>query len=459
MSFGGVILNKTINMLSDSIGKTLIKLAYPIILSNFIQTLFGLINMIWIGRLGSGAVSAIGTASFYVNLATAISTIVIIGTGVRVAQTLGANKKKESSEYIRNGLIVAFVLSLLFCIIVGVFSEQFISFYQMNDPQIEGMAITYLRHSLVGIPFMFLGLTLISILTSLGNTKLTFKASSIGLIVNIVLDPLLIFGASIFPAFGVAGAAWGSNIARILTFTILIIFSNNEIKESLRSKMNFKKIFEVIRMSFPVTAQRVIFILISIYMARFIVQYGTQAMAVQKIGVQIESISYVTIGGLQGAISAFVGQNYGAKNYKRIAEGYHTSLKIVVCFGFVISLLFIFFSKEIFSIFISEQEVIKLGASYMSAIGVSQIFMCLELLTVGAFNGMGITYVPPIVSVILTASRIPLAAYMSKSMGLNGIWWSISVTSILKGVILVGWYKFYLNRKLEEDKVSYAEAK
>ncbi len=87
-----------------------------------------------------------------------------------------------------------------------------------------------------------------------------------------------------------------------------------------------------------------------------------------------------------------------------------------------------------------------LGADYMKIIGYSQAFMCMELMTVGAFNGVGKTYIPPIFSIILTALRIPLAIVLSGPFGLNGVWISIAATSVLKGLILVGWFKGYLNK-------------
>lgn len=447
----GETLDTSINMVSGRIGKVLIKLAYPIILSNLVQTLFGLINMIWIGRLGSGAVSAIGTASFYINLGVALSTLITIGTGVRVAQTLGAKQSEATSDYIHNAMIASVILAVIFCVVMALFSVPFIAFYQLHDTQIETMAVLYLRHSLVGMPFMFLSSTLIAIMTSFGDSKQTFKANFIGLILNIILDPLFIFGFSFFPPLHAVGAAWSSNIARIVTFLILFMYASKKIGKDMHIKIRVKKILEVIKMSFPVTAQRVLFILISIYMAKIIVKYGSQAVAVQKIGVQIESISYVTIGGLQSAISAFVGQNYGAKNYTRIAKGFQSALWLVIVFGLVISTLFILFSKEIFAIFINEKEVIHMGVSYMNAIGFSQLFMCLELLSVGAFNGLSKTYIPPIISILLTTSRIPIAIYLSERIGLNGVWWSISITSILKGLILVVWYKIYVNKKRKEQ--------
>ena len=182
--------------------------------------------------------------------------------------------------------------------------------------------------------------------------------------------------------------------------------------------------------------------------ARIVIAFGTDAIATQKIGIQIESITWMTIGGLQGAISAFVGQNFGAKKPERIKEGYDLSLKLVTYFGIIITAIFLIFPRQIFSIFISDPEVIEMGVGYMIALSVSQTFMAYEMLSVGAFNGIGKTYAPPLVSITFTALRIPMAMILSKYIGLSGIWWSISVSSIFKGLILVAWYKYTLKKEL-----------
>src|SRR5699024_196080 len=172
-------------------------------------------------------------------------------------------------------------------------------------------------------------------------------------------------------------------------------------------------------------------------MAKIIAVYGTDAIAAQKIGLQIESITYVTIGGLQGAIVAFIGQNYGANNMRRVKEGYNTALFLAIIFSSLTTLLFLIFPRELVSVFIKEREVIKIGVGYMQAIGISQIFMCIEYITVGVFNGLGKTYIPPIVSILFTSSRIPIALILTKIIGVNGIWISISATSIIKGLVLL----------------------
>lgn len=440
-------MNK-IDMTTGNERATLIKLSLPIIASNFFQTAFGMVNMIWIGRVGSDAVSAIGTASFFINLATALSTLIIIGTGIRIGQSLGAKKEKEAEAYIKNSLLLSLFISIIFSIIVAFFSWQMINFFEMKNPLIEQMAVDYLRYSLVGVPFLFLTGTMTTILTSYGDTKLTFKANTIGFLANIILDPLFIFGFGILPGFGVIGAAWATIVARGLTLVIMIVFGGKYLLTSLKLKMDIRKMIEICKISIPVTLQRVIFIFISIYMAKIIVQFGTEAIAVQKIGIQIESISYMTIGGIQGAISAFVAQNYGAKRMDRIQSGFHSALKLVTLFGIIISLLFVLFPKQLFSVFIAESNVIEMGIGYMQTLGFSQLFMCMELLSVGAFNGIGKTYIPPMISIIFSSARIPLAMYLANHMGLMGIWLSISITSVVKGIILTIWFKTTTKKQL-----------
>lgn len=441
-------MSKRIDMLSGNIKQVLLALALPIIASNFVQTAFGLIDMIWIGRLGTDAVSAIGTANFYISIATGVSSLIVIGAGVRVAQALGAQKIEEAQEYTKNSLFMAITLSLLFSVVIFIFSKPLIDFFKMNDVVVEQMANDYLRAAVFGVPLLFLSTVITTILTSYGNTKLTFKANSAGLILNIILDPIMIFGWFGTPQLGVVGAAWATTISRMLTLAILLYSANDEIKASLKAKIENSKIFDIVKISWPAAAQSLIFTFISMIIARLVIQFGTDAIAVQKIGIQIESITWVTIGGLQGAIAAFVGQNFGGKKPERIKEGYNSALKIVMLFGLVVTIIFLTFNRQIFGIFIEDSEVIEMGVGYMSAIGFSQIFMCMEMLSVGAFNGLGKTYAPPLVSIAFSFLRIPMSIVLIPYLGLSGIWWSISLTSVFKGIVMVVWFKIIMKKEL-----------
>lgn len=440
-------MKEELNLVKGKVSSILIKLALPMIAANFAQTAYGLIDMIWVGSLGSQAVSAVGTASFYLNLAAALATLITVGAGVKYAQYLGAKDQKNANIYLSSSIVLSVLLSLVYFITIFVLADKLIAFYNITDLTVVKMAISYLRISLIGAPFLFLSLTLTSLLTSKGRTRSVFIGNTVGLVVNMILDPIMIFGiGSIIPKMGIAGAAWATNISRIITFLILLYAMRKEILNDFKIGANIKESLNIIKLGVPVAMQRVTFIFISMYMAKIVATFGTEAMAAQKVGLQIESITYVTIGGLQGAIVAFVGQNFGARNFERIKEGYNKSLFLAIIFSLITSTLFIVFPKPLISIFIDELEVIEIGVGYMQAIGISQVFMCIEYITVGVFNGIGKTYIPPIISIIFTGLRIPMAMILIGYLGINGVWWSISISSILKGLILFTLMKMMMRK-------------
>ncbi|UNK16114.1 MATE family efflux transporter [Paenibacillus sp. N3/727] len=420
---------------------TLMKLTIPIIATNFISTTYGLVDMIWVGRLGSGPVAAIGTASFFINLAIALATMITIGTGIKVSHCMGAGQVEQARSYVKNGFVMSVVLGLLYMVFIVLTKDHLIGFFDLGSDEVELMAKQFLLISIVGIVFSILNTLYATILNAMGNSKQPFHIFSVGLILNIILDPFLIFGVGSFEGWGVAGAAIATLTANVLVTVLFIIQTRSSQFMSKSSVWDSHLMKQVIRMGLPITIQRVTFTIISIIIAKIIVRWGADAIAVQKVGIQIESISYMTIGGLQGAIAAFFGQNYGARQLDRIQQGYRKALLLTSVFGTFISLVFILFPQQLFSLFLSDEASLKLGTDYMRIIGFSQLFMCMELMTVGAFNGIGKTHIPPIFSILFTALRIPLALILSEPFGLNGVWMSIALSSVFKGVILVFWFR------------------
>jgi len=430
----------TTDLTQGKIMPTLMKLTLPIIATNFISTTYGLVDMIWVGQLGSGPVAAIGTASFFINLATALSTMITIGTGIKVSHCIGAGEGDKAKTLIKNGFIMSILLGLLYMAFVYFTKDQLIGFFDLGSEEVERMAKQFLLISILGTVFSVTNTLYATILNAMGNSKKPFQIFTVGLVFNIIIDPFLIFGIGHFEGLGVVGAAIATLTANLIV-TVLFIIQTRHSELITKSTANSRLMIEVIRMGLPITIQRVTFILISIIIAKVIVRFGSDAIAVQKVGIQIESISYMTIGGLQGAIAAFFGQNYGARRLDRIQQGYRQALLLTSGFGIFISLIFILFPEQIFSVFLSEKASLVLGTDYMRIIGYSQLFMCMELMTVGAFNGIGKTHIPPIFSITFTALRIPLALILSEPFGLNGVWMSIALSSVFKGIVLVFWFR------------------
>ena len=206
----------------------------------------------------------------------------------------------------------------------------------------------------------------------------------------------------------------------------------------------------------PGAVQSALYTMISMVIGRIVAYWGPVPIAAQKVGSQIEAISWMSAGGFSTAISTYVGQNYGAKKYQRIEKGIRITILIATCVGLFATLLLTLGPEVLMRIFVDEMDTIEVGKQYLLILGYSQMFMCMEITMIGAFSGLGRTYLPNAIVIILTALRIPMALLLSSHLGLNGVWWSISLSSIAKGLVLVGIYmilrqtgRLFKKRKVE----------
>lgn len=227
-----------------------------------------------------------------------------------------------------------------------------------------------------------------------------------------------------------------------------VIFRNlHLLRRSNRVHLN-----EIVKIGLPSALQDVLFSAISMVIARFVAGYGDAAVAVQKVGGQIESISWMMGGGFAMAVNSFVAQNYGAGKIERVRKGFRTAIMIMGIWGLFNTFLLMTFPKFFFSIFISEPDVIPMGVDYLRIIGISEVFICLEGAATGAFQGLGKTVPPSIVGITFNALRIPAALLLSHTaLGLNGIWWVLTVSCIFKGTILPLWYHFGFNKMVKRS--------
>jgi putative MATE family efflux protein len=441
------------NLTEGNILRKLVILALPIMGTSLIQMAYNLTDMIWVGVLGSRAVTAIGIAGFFTWLAFAFIIIPKIGAEVGVAQSVGRKDKNETKSYIRHSIQINVVFAILYGTAMLVFRKQLIGFFNIKGEDIVTMATSYLAIVSAGMIFFFLPPVLTSIFNGHGDSRTPFKINIVGLIVNIILDPLLILGVGPFPQMGVAGAAVATIFAQFVVTMIFIFVIRKKtdffVGLNFLQKPDWNHIGKIVKMGIPVAVQSGAFTIFAMIIARILSRWGPTPIAVQSVGAQIESISWMTAGGFQTALSAFVGQNFGAKKWDRIYKGYFTAIGIITVIGIITSCLLIFLPEQIFSIFIREQKVIDEGIIYLRILGASQLFMCIEIATAGAFNGLGKTIPPSIVGIVLNAMRIPGALLLSISLGLTGVWWSISLSSVLKGLILTSWFILFLSRHPE----------
>ncbi|MBS5885656.1 MAG: MATE family efflux transporter [Clostridium sp.] len=437
---------KKVDLTKGNVLKVLITLAIPIIGSSLLQFTYNLIDMLWVGGLGSDAVASIGSSSFFIGLGYSINAFVIIGTGIKVAHSIGEKDNKAVEEYISNGVILNGAVSLIYCLVLIFFGKNFIQFLNLGNTIVEKQAYIYLAISSPMLFFSFFNTLYIRIFNSFGVNKSALNISAVGVVINMILDPLFIYGMDL----GVTGAALGTLIANGIMFILFIIKARNLFSINFRNGLDYKKIKEITILGLPMSFQRVLFTLVNIILARLIGGFGSDAIAAQKIGLQIESIVYMVVGGLNGAIAGFVGQNYGAKKYTRINKGYNTAIGIGMIYALFVSIIFIFVPEVLVKIFIRENNTIVIASDYLRIIGFSQIFATIEMISNGVFTGLGVPKIPALISIIFTILRIPLALVLTRYIGVSGIWWGISISSILKGSTAYLIYKFSIWKEYKD---------
>ncbi len=442
-------MSKQVNLLEGSISLGLTKLAFPIMASSFLQMAYNLTDMLWIGRIGSAAVTSVGVAGMYMWLSAGFTIIARVGGQVYIAQKLGAGKGREAAGYAKTALQLGVVMGMLFGFICMVFAPQLTAFFNMSDVNTIRDAEAYLR--IVGgfVFFNFVNLIMTGIWTALGKSAFTFIATAIGLSINMALDPVLIFGIGPFPELGIVGAGIATIFAQVIVFTVFMFMASRDkeifpkvLNKTLVNQFDMEKAKDIVKIGFPVGIQSMLFTCISMILTRMITEFGDAAIAVQRVGSQIESITWMTAEGFGSAVNTFIAQNYGAKKDERVKRGYSTAFRIMFAWGLVTGGILIFFPYHLFPLFIREPELLQQGVDYLRIMGCSQVFMCIELTTAGAFQGLGKSFPPSIVGIVFTAMRIPLALILSTTaLGLNGIWWAITISSVVKGVVLPIWFR------------------
>lgn len=430
------------NLTKGPILKTLTKLAIPIMASSFLGTLYNITDMAWIGLLGAKAVAGVGVGGMFTWLSQGLVSLARMGGQVQVAQHIGRREQEEAHGYAQAAVQMAALLGILFAAVVLILLKPLIGFFKLEDAEALAAAFSYTKIACGLIVFSFLSLTLTGLYTAQGDSKTPFAANLVGLAVNMILDPVLILGPGPFPRLGVTGAAIATVTAQfivmsILVMRILVTKKENVLKGiQLFEKIPPKYVRGICKIGIPTALQGMAYCMISMVLTRMVSGFGAEAIATQRVGGQIESVSWNTADGFGAALNAFIGQNYGAGKMDRVKKGYRASLITVGVWGLFITLLFVCFPEQISGVFFHEPTAIATAVGYMIIIGYSEAFMSVELMTVGALSGLGKTHLCSVISITLTSARIPLAILLSgTALGLLGIWWALTATSVVKGIV------------------------
>ena len=443
------------NLTEGPILRQLFMLAMPIMATSFIQMAYSLTDMAWVGRLGSEAIAAVGSVGILTWMTSSLSLLNKVGSEVSVGQAIGMKDETAARSFSTHNLTLALMISFVWACILFVFASPIIGIYELK-PNIADDAISYLRIVTTAFPFVFLSATFTGIFNAAGRSKIPFTINAIGLGINMILDPLFIFVFD-WKTNGAALATW---LAQAIVFALFV--HQLKFKRILWDDFLFfgklKKLYtiKIFKIGLPVATLNALFAFANMYLGRIASTVGGHlGLMAMTTGGQIEAITWNSAQGFSTALSAFVAQNYAARQIHRVMKALKSMFFITFVFGMICTCLFIFCGNDIFSIFVPEKEAYEAGGLFLRIDGYSQLFMMLEITVQGVFYGIGRTVPPAIISVVFNYLRIPLALFfVSLGWGLAGIWWCVCLTSILKGIIILVWFLAIKKKTLDKMAIN-----
>lgn len=442
------MVSKTYDLTQGSILKKLLRVAVPIMGTQLMQMTYNLTDMFWLGQTEHSvmAVASSGLAGMYLWLGMALLLIGRMGSEIGTSQNLGRKDIESAKGYAEDSARISLILGLIYGLILLAFAEPLVKVFSVNEKDVFDNTCAYLRIVAAGIPLTYVSAAITGVFNGAGNSRLSFWANAVGLVVNMVLDPLMI----LLSGWGVKGAAIATVIAQGTVCGLFVWFIKrhpNKPFDSFRilGRTDPSKVRQIVRWSLPVALESGAFTVLAMVVTSMISGwYGETAVAVQRVGSQIESLSWLIGGGFSSAVTAFVGQNYGARKWARIRQGYRISMLTLLSWEAVVTVLLIFGGRFFFSLFLREPpEILDMGETYLRILAGCQLFMALEGACAGTFRGMGRTLPPSLCSIASNIIRPALCWWFSTWMGLNGLWLGITASGILRGIMVFIWYTCY----------------
>ena len=439
-------MNNRDHITTGPITRTIFSLALPVVLGNLMEFALSSTDYFWVGKLGATAQDAVTSSMVVVWTIFAAMSIITVGVTALVSRHIGAGEIDSVTHYVRQGVLFALGVGILFSTLGFRLTPALLSFMDTGEATLVH-AIPYLRIFFIGAVFFFMAEVGYATFRASGDTRTPMKVGVGVVLFNMAFDPLLIFGWGPIPAFGVTGASIATTVSvaggAIVIHTLMLRGKlGYELGRLLEELPNARSMLKIARIGLPIAGQTFVFVSVYWFLIKIVHSYGESAAAAMGIGNRMESFSFLTCFGFSMAASTMVGQNLGAKLPERAAKCAWGSVGSAIVITFAISVLFIAAPESIASVFSDDPDVLAIATDYLIILGLSQMAMAIEIVLEGAFSGAGDTIPPMAVSIPGSALRIPLAYYFCFELewGVNGVWWTLTITTLIKAAILATWF-------------------
>lgn len=387
-----------VDMTYGDTSKQLFMFTIPILLSQILQQFYNIADTAIIGRyIGTDALAAIGSTgllisvivNFFIGLSTGVSAV--------IANQFGANEYDKLKKSISTLLAVSVLLGIVFTIGSLIFMKPIINILQ-TPKGVYSLAIDYLKICFLGITFQLLYNIGTAILRALGNTKDPLYFLIFSCILNLILDILFI----VYLGWGVKGAAIATLISQILA-TLLVMYKIMSLDDNCKLSLKQIKIYrgytkDIFLVGLPAGLQAIFMSISSLIIQSSINSFGAEAMAGMTIFAKVEGFLYFPLFSLGLAVTGFVGQNFGAKEYERVKEGINISLKISVYTSLIFIIILNIFAPYILKLFTNDAAVIKVGLESIRIVFPSYVLYAMNQIYIGSLRGIEKTFEPMLIS-------------------------------------------------------------
>jgi putative MATE family efflux protein len=421
------------DLTKGSIPKHLIKFSIPMFIGNLLQTALGMTDSIWVGNMvGPDAVGAIQVSFPIQFLLIALSNGATLATTILVSQYYGAGDHEKVKKTINNSFSVALIFGA-FLTIAGLLMCDTILKLMNTPPEIFAMASSYLKIILSGFIVTFLVNLITSILRGIGDTVTPLIFMAVGMVINIILDPLLIIGIGPFPKLGFDGSAYATVTSQIIGLVLALIYLNRKkhfVSIDFKAlRLEGSHVIRLLKIGFPSMIQQSLISLSSVFITSMVNQFGASATTAFGASGRIEGLVFMPAMSLGLASSALTGQNLGAGNVKRVNEVFKWGVIMTAGITLTLSAFIVAFPKVLLSMFVRQPEILEIGTTYLRTLGFAYILFAIMFISNGVINGAGRTLVTMAITITsVWLVRVPLAAILSKTeLGLRGIWIAVVI--------------------------------
>ena len=431
--------------------KGLWSLAVPIIAGMGIQTLYTIVDMIFIGRLGGLAIAAVAFNMPIFFLVLGLSFGLGSGVTASIARFIGSKNKVSADNAAEHAIAIAFIISLTLTFLGLKYGQSLLLGVGCTE-EILPLAWSYLEISCYGLSFMVFSMFFRSILAGEGDMKLPMIIAGLGTVLNIILDPIFIFSLG----FGVSGAAMASVISQIIVFIIfvymLFIKEHAYIRFRMRDFSPSKFIlFDIIKVGIPASMSMIIMAFGQLVFNRILIYFSTDSVAAYQVGGRVEMLIFLPIMGIAAALTTMVGMFYGAKEIEKIKFIIKYGISWSVSITVICAAILFVFAPQVTRSFTNDLVIQNLAVSYLRYM--CFIFPLISIgLTIGRIlQGMGLG----MPSLIITAIRVlivstPLALYFTMILDkpIEWIWIAMVISSVVATIISIMWMKVAFQKLL-----------